>query len=929
VSGRWLRVWSRGLRSEPGRSLGVAALVLITVLIAASVPRLLGRASDTALHEEIAAAAAPSRNLELVQYGRIKVGDSDPLGAVEAAGTALEARYPEPIPSLVASQGLVVDTPLFHPSSGTGLDAVVDLRIQQDVTGHIRLVAGRLPTGATRTIDDPTPGASKDSKLTVLEVATSSETAAKLGVSVGGQLVMGGEKSDPLAANRGVRLAVDLVGTYDVIDPDEPFWINDQSVDRTYTYALQEFVEYVGATFLLDPAAYPALLGATESSGLPLGYHWRSYVSPAAIQSTQIDALSDALRRAETIYPPSTPVLSANGGFSGPQHMSPASLQTDLLQLLALHSARWQSGATILTILWTGAGLVVLASLALVAEVIARRRRIALAIVTRRGASAGQLGAAVLGEALVLVLPAAIAGTILAIVLEPGSDLAPTLVVAGVVALGAIVLIALATRRNRGDGSADRARRTSRAGSGRLVAEALIVTLAIVGAVLLRGRSSASTGTPVTAGHLAAPAGADPFLAAAPALVGLAAGVIAVRLLPFVLGGLARLLARRRGVVGVLGLRRAAREGSVAAVLVVALTATTVGAFASGLLDQIDAGATSAAWQAIGADVQVTSSSANLATLAARRLPGVEAEAVVGSLTVALSNGASRTLVAVDPAAVNAVAAGTPADPAFPAAMLAPASGPIPAIVSSATVGPGGTTAITVGQLFSVRIGSQPVQLQAVAVRDGYPSLPAGTPFVVVSSRQLGAISADDVPPPTAVLLRGPTLTVAGLQASVADLLGTTVTSEAATEAGLHGAPAVTAVTIGILTGAIAVFAYGLLTIVLAIALDTASRRRETARLQILGLSTRQALSLVLVEFAPAVVVGVLAGLGLGVALIEFVGPGLGLPTVLGVASLAASGPDLGQLAEIGLAILALIGAATLLSTLLERQTQLAAAVRE
>ncbi len=926
MSGRWLRVWSRGLRSEPGRSLGVAALVLVTVLIAASVPRLLGQASDNALHEEIDAAAAPSRDLELVQYGRIAAGEADPLQAVQAAGNALEARYPVPIPSVIVGQGLVVTTPLFRPSSGTAIDAVISLQIQADVDAHLRLVAGRLPTGATKVIDDPTPGADKDSKLTVFEVATSTDTAARLGVTVGGRLIMGPEKSDPLAANRGIRLAVDLVGTYEVIDPTDPYWVNDPSVAHSYTYALQQFVEYVGGTFLLDPAAYPALVDTTQSSALPLGYRWRSYISSAAIGSNQIDALSDALREAESIYPPSTPTLNGAGGFSGPQHMSPAALATNLLQLLALHSARWQSGATILTILWTGAGLVILASLALVAEVVARRRRMALAIVSRRGASAGQLASAVLGEALVLVLPAAIAGTIAAIVLEPGAELLPTLVGAGLVAIGAVILIAVASRRNRGDGSTDRARRTSRTGSGRLVAEALIVGLAILGAILLRGRGASGTSGP--AGQ-PVPAGADPFLAVVPALVGLAAGLLAVRLLPLVLGLLARFLARRRGLVGVLGLRRAARDGSVAAVLVVALTATTVGTFASGLIDEIGAGASSASWQSIGADFKVSGSPANLAAFVARRLPGVEATAVEGSLNVTLSSGGGRILLGVDPAAIDAVAGGTPADPAFPAAMLGPLHGPIPAIVSSSTVGPGGTNAISVGQVFSILIGALPVQLQAVAVRDGYPSLPADTPFVVVSSVQLAALAADDVPPATAVLVRAPSLSVAGLQASVTDLLGTTISGQSASEAGLRQAPAVAAVSIGILTGAIAVFAYGLLTITLAIALDTASRRRETARLQILGLSTRQAFSLVLVEFAPAVLVGVLAGLGLGVILIAFVGPGLGLPTVLGVASLAPTSPDLGRLALIGLAMLALILAATLLSSMLERQTQLAPAVRD
>ncbi|MGH2466079.1 MAG: FtsX-like permease family protein, partial [Candidatus Limnocylindrales bacterium] len=439
-----------------------------------------------------------------------------------------------------------------------------------------------------------------------------------------------------------------------------------------------------------------------------------------------------------------------------------------------------------------------------------------------------------------------------------------------------------------------------------------------------RSNSVPAAGTPVT-GAGSAPAttaGPDPFLALAPALIGLAAGIIAVRLLPMVLGFLARLVARRRGLIGVLGVRRAARDGSVAAVLVVALTATTVGAFASVLLDQIDAGAQSASWQTVGAQYQLTGSTSGLAQIQATPPAGLQAMAAISSLSVSVSTGGGRTLVAVDPAAVDLVADGTPAAPEFPAEMLQPPStGPLPAIVSTDA---GDSGPIALGQAFSVRIGGAAVELMAVAVRDAYPSIPAGQPFVVVSSKQLAY-----VPVATAILARSATVTLDQLQADVKDLLGLTAEGQSATEAALRDAPAVVAVSLGVVSAALAVLAYGLLTIIMAIALDTASRRRETARLQILGLSNRQAIILVMVEFVPVVVIGVVAGLLLGVGLISFVGPGLGLPAVLGVGALEPASADLGRLLGIAALILALILAATLLSTVLERQTQLATAVRD
>ena len=420
--------------------------------------------------------------------------------------------------------------------------------------------------------------------------------------------------------------------------------------------------------------------------------------------------------------------------------------------------------------------------------------------------------------------------------------------------------------------------------------------------------------------------GADPFLAAAPALVGLAAGIVAVRLLPVILGLLARLVGQGRGLVAVLGLRRAARDGGVAAVLVVALTATAVGTFASALLDQINAGATSASWQTAGADFQVTGPAAYLESVETRHPAGVQAETAISVVSVAVSTGGIRNLIVVDPATLTAVSAGSPADAAVPAGMTGPAGAAAQVIVSS---GAEGSSPIALGQSFSVRIGGGAVPLQALAVRDSFPAAPAGQPFLVVSSAQLNAMAQGFVPEPTALLLRAPGVSLDQVQADLSDLPGLTVVGQAATEATLRNAPAVAAVSLGILSGAIAVLVYGLLTVVLAIALGTAGRRTETARLQILGLSNRQSIWLVLVEFAPAVLAGVLVGLGLGIVLIEFVGPGLDLPAVLGVPGLPSSTPDYARLGLLALVTLALIGVATLLSSLFERQRQLATAVRD
>jgi hypothetical protein len=79
----------------------------------------------------------------------------------------------------------------------------------------------------------------------------------------------------------------------------------------------------------------------------------------------------------------------------------------------------------------------------------------------------------------------------------------------------------------------------------------------------------------------------------------------------------------------------------------------------------------------------------------------------------------------------------------------------------------------------------------------------------------------------------------------------------------------------------------------------------------------------------PAVVVGVVAGSALGLGLLGFVEPGLGLPAVLGVDSLGDTPPDVARLVLFACGTLALIGVTTLGSTLFGRQTPLAMSARE
>ncbi len=937
---RWIRLWTAALLAELPRAAAVGVLVLVTALVTAAVPRVIGRASDDALRGELTGAPPASRDLELVQDGRIPATGSpsatDPLGPVVAARTALQAQYPAPIGSVVSGTGLAIDTPHWRTTAGNQLTAVLRLRVQQDVEGHLTLVAGRRPTAATVLVPDPTTGAPPGSMVEVLEAWVAVPSANALAATVGDRLVLDPEPSDPLAAHRSVRVAIDIVGTYRVTDPGDPFWIDDAEVGQPGIYALQGFTEYVSAMALLSPDAYPALLDVTGIARMPLLYRFRSYVDAMAVDATEVDALAAAVRRARSLFPSSSdvPVIREKG-------VAPATLHTGLLTLLDSHITRWATAAGVLAAAWVGVLLAILASVVLVAEGTARVGRPAMAIVRDRGASRSQTMLAAVAEALILVLPGALAGTALAVVLVPVRDPAPTVAVAGAVACATVLLMAAATLRTDATAAANQQER--RGGTARRTATVAVVVVAAAGTVLLR--------QPVVAGAAGTPLASDAVLAAVPALIGLAAALLLAAAVRPIAGAAAVRAAGRRGAAAVLGLRRAA--GSGAALLIVALATTGVLTFATSVAERIETGSAWASWQSVGADAAVVGPPQSIRALLTSPPTGVEAVASIATVPVTVTGLGQLTAIIVDPAAAGAVTAGTAAQVAYPAAMLSTSTGPLAVLASAdvlagasgaaspspaarasasaATSTPTASGAVSAGQTFTVKLGTKDVTVSVAGELDAFPGVPVEGPFIVVPAGQLQAQGAQ-VPAPTLGLVRAPAPAIERIRAAVASdpaLSGLTVTERSKAGAGLLAAPAASAVVAGLRIGAVAVLPYGLLAIIIAVALAADARHPETARARVLGMSRRQSIAAALVESLPAVLAGGIAGVVLGPVVLAVTDPGLGLGAVVGVARLGPS-PGLPAAAAVGLAAaLVLAAAVALVCVLVDQRPTLSEVLRE
>ncbi len=916
----WIRSALLRLREERLAGLGLALLVLITAFVFATAPRALDAAGDRVLRDEVAAAGLDARNIVFVEEARIPAsgGPDGPLESVDERGAELAARLPTAVREVAPDGGWQVETGR-HQIDDRAEPYFLRLRLQEGIDDHIRYVAGRPPAETEREVSDVVVDGVEVDDLPVLEIALARPTTEWFGVDLGETLILFGDQSD-LLIDRGPELqyrAVELVGIYEAIDPDDPWWMGDPHLQRPFVRARGSIFDLVDAAALLSPTQYPSLLSATSDHHPPFRYTWRRFVDPARLDAATAPALLSDLRRARTTFPSANPSFSAETGY-----------RTGLDVLIEQVQAQWASAVAILTVVAVGPGTVALAALSLVAILAARRRRVALAVSRSRGASIGQLVVAVVTEALLFTVPAVVLAAIAAAMLIPGGATAPTIgAVAAVALLTTAILVATSVPSASATADSGRGGRDTgivrRPTPQRLVLEGLVVALASGGAWLLRERGVRGSGT---AGVLET---ADPLIAAVPALVGLAAGIVAVRLYPWPMRFLAWLAARRRDLVPVLAMRRTTSGAGVGPILVVLLATATIGAFSSAALVHLERGAEIESWQSIGAAYRIEPGFGALpGTLEADRLPGAEAAAELYQTTAALGLGGLRLeLLVVEPETLQAVAGGTPADPRLPLELFGPGGAPIPAIVS-ASLGER-AAGVRAGEVFELSIEGYTLQYRAAVVRDSFPGIPDNRHFVVVSRTHINTVAPPARLDPTFALVRAPEAGADELRAAALRIVeGGSVESRAERTAALRDAPVAVAVRLGIIAAAAVAAVYAALAVAAALALAGLSRSVEVAHLRTLGLTRRQAFALIVVEHGPTVVASFALGLALGLALFLLLRPGLGLSALVGSPIDVPLTLEAGQLALVLAAIVAVVMLGLGVGTVLQRAAAPMSAIR-
>ncbi|MFG2907975.1 hypothetical protein ACGF13_23285 [Kitasatospora sp. NPDC048286] len=911
---RWVRT---RLRADPAAALLMAALAFVTVLLSVAVPRLADRGADAALRDHVRQKGIHATSLQAVARSR----PTDTAADLDAVQRELAARFGGKLPLSAPGHAHGTRTAadkVYNPDFAR-LNAEVPPRLSlmylDGFADRVTLIEGSWPGPATA-------GAP-------LPMAVSRTAAEMIGIRVG-DVVDSGSKG-------AVRRTSVVTGIYRVDDPLDPFWDDLGCPGRPCLEFGQYGDDWLSFTGLVDGASLAALTAWGEN----VQNFWRLAVDPAPLRADRLDRTRAGV--AHLLAGPDNDALVA---ATGRADLRVSSFLPDVLTEAA---DRYRAATALSAIGPTGAAGVAVVVLCLAAVLATDRRAAELRLLRARGGSLGGVLLRLLGEGAVTVLPAAALGAALALVLLPtprwGAAAAAGLATTLLALLAFPARAALLWARPR---TAGRWRRP--------IGELTLLAATVAAVAEARRRGVGHSGAAV-----------DPLLVAAPLLLAVTGGLLLARVESLLLGRLAALVGRGRGLIGFLGLARAAREASgrrrpSALPLLALLIATTATGFGATVLDSVDHGRLRAARIATGGDVAV--SVPDYATLPDRflevagALPGTRSATGIRVDRRALFVGAGSnnytkvTLVVAEPAAYAEIAR-TLGVGGFDPARLAGTPGgpdtPVPALFSRNLADrlAAGAPTVHLSTANELRTTVAGIVTATPALPD--PSLP----FVVVPSGpaverlpELGratgwlAVGAVDPERVRALLREQGVVQPTGSAKRVAE-------AAAAAGKGSHGLPPayevgssreyaghLAADPLQQAAGRLFWYAapasagFAVLAVLLTLLRAAPDRTAVLARLRTMGLRPRQGLALILVEALPRTLVAAAGGGLVAVAAAVLLGSAFDLSTLVGAGAGHALDPAAPPvlLPTVGLALVACLG--VVLETLVAGRRQIATELR-
>lgn len=557
----------RRIRSDLPLVWAVFGVVLVTSFAFAAVPRAFEANADKGLRFAVERANPFERNVEITRAGRIPPASGDePLQAVGAEGSRLAASFPSSVRAVIGDRRDTVETTRFTAVDAPGVPGppgttrLLTLEHVQGAEDRVRLTAGRMPEQRDEVVQLPFRLGQPRAHL--IEAAVSQEAADQLSLQVNDILYLAPDFEDTLVGevplSERPMVAVRVTGFVAPKTAEDRAWLDDARLGRAVVRDTDQR-RYIYGYGLFAPDAYGDIAQATRP--LPLRYSWRYDVDASGFDAGSLDRLDSDVRR-----------LDARFGESTFGQRLGTGVRTGLSDVLASYRSDRDAAAAVLAVGAVGLLALALAVVALLGSLAAHRRGAAISLVRSRGGATWQVLGAEAAEGLAVAVPAGVLGWAAAAIAIGGRGTWLSFwLVAGIVVATGVILAAAALGAAR-RGLAARGREDAvveQASPRRLALEGLVVLVSLVGVYLLRRRG------------LADQQGLDPYLAAVPLLLGLAAGIVAVRLYPWPMRFLAAAAGRRRDLVPALALRRVARQpGVTAGPLLVLLLGVSVSVFA-------------------------------------------------------------------------------------------------------------------------------------------------------------------------------------------------------------------------------------------------------------------------------------------------------------------------------------------------------------
>jgi putative ABC transport system permease protein len=930
-------VRAEGRREVPLLACLFAVVALLAVVVAAG-PPLLDRLAGEALVSRVDVA---QRTQGLVRQSAVLHPPHD--GPIDPAGSSVATELDSAAKQLLIAAEPPLAGALQHVS--TRVEVAAANTSTAAGPGQLALLyADDAPPGAAYPQGRP-PG--RSTLQGPIDIAVSLRTRDALHLKLG-QLL------DLEPGDAPYRTAARVVGFFTAPPAGRaPLWRQEPLLERPSTAAggwqAQAVVDASALDTLQDRRAgdltvtWQSALRLTGATATPLA-------TPSGLTALRRAANAYDVAAADRYCPPDAAGdLSTTTACSVARHGTGTLATANDIPLLAQEFATEQAQArTLESFAQAGLLAVGLATVVVTARLALHRRAAAQTLQRARGAAATDLAVVRLlqtAPAVLLGLPAGLAAAWLLV--PAGASLGPLLPALALTLVTWLTLPALTWAALR-DGS--RRREQGPAGARRLTAEAAVLLLTAAGVLALRARGPAG-----------AASGTDPQLAAVPALLGLAAVVLLIRVYPVPVRLLARAAGRGRGGVGMIGLSRAAREAPGQALTLLVLVTTLSTAVFGGLVSRTvtDGRSAAAVWTA-GADAAVIGAGRDgTAEPALTQVPGVRRAVTLraaGSRLTSARDGSGwdqGRIVGVDAAALHAAAPGS----ALARALLAARPDPRPK-------GPGGRLvlpalasaefgAAAVGDTYASSLHNSHVAFRIVGVLDDSvrkdPALgpligadaaraagPGNTadtaprrPMLLLDASSMDRLTARDTDF-SEVLLYGPRLDAAALHVVAARVTGP------AGRLVLRSEELAVARDDGLLRGVQRVYAVGtatavllaLLTLVLELLLTAQDRGRTASRLRTLGLPTRGVAVLNAVELVPMALAAAAGGVALGLAMPGILGPALTLGRFTGGPAAPPLHTDYVLTAALGVGLALLVAAAVGTETWLGRRRGLGAVLR-